>query len=213
MPAPHRFAIDIETISTVDDPDFSDPEHWIPFCVAAGHLAPGDDEPEVEVLFRSDSSIAAERRLLDRTIDWIAERSESSEPLELVTYNGESYDIPILQHRAAEISGSNPGVGVRNRLDLLLYSAEHVDLMQHVVDRRGYHASLDDVLDDHGIECDKPEWLGDKVTGGDMPEFGLELLSDRPDDELRDAVRRYAASDVQPLFDLHRQLRSHKVPE
>jgi hypothetical protein len=67
--------------------------------------------------------------------------------------------------------------------------------------------SLDDALDLHGIDADESEWMGEKVTEGDNPSMGLGLLGDRPNGDLRGSVRRYASSDVAPLFELHVRLK------
>lgn len=206
-----RVALDIETIATTEEPDFNDPSHWLPFAVALGHQSEAMSEPEVEVIFRADDSIHAEARLLNETIDWIADRCSSNE-LELLTYNGQGYDIPILKHRAREIRGSNPGLNVVERLVLLLETSEHVDLILEMKEREGYWVALDDALDSHNISADDPEWLGKTVTGADMPSMGLELLSDRPNENLRRAVTRYASSDVGPLFELHDRLKEAPEP-
>lgn len=80
--------------------------------------------------------------------------------------------------------------------------------MEYAVEERGYHVALDEMLDEHGIEADCPEWLGKEVSGSDMPSMGMELLSDRSNEDLREVVRRYAASDVAPLFELYDELHS-----
>ena len=208
-----RFALDIETIPVVDDPDFDDPSHWIPFAVALGHRGADMTNPDVDVLFRTESSIEAEAQLMTDTIDWIADRSDGRDR-EILTYNGESYDIPIIKHRAGEIRNDEPGANICERLKLLLDSSVHVDLILEMREREGHWVSLDDALCQHSIETDDPEFMGDKVTGADMPSMGRELLANRPDgvnDDLRDAVYRYASSDVAPLFDLHDQLRAEQL--
>lgn len=206
-PTNPRVALDIETISTVDEPDFSNPEHWLPFGIAVGYTDASMESPDVRVVFRSDSSIAAEGRMLDDVFDWIDDRTGPGSSPELVTYNGESYDVPILKHRAYRIDGAGCDVNATHRLYLLLKTCEHVDLMQDMIDAKSYHVSLDDALAEHDIDADTPRWMGEKVTGSDMPEMGLELISDSDSPDLRDAVRRYAASDVAPLFELHDDLR------
>ncbi|WP_408957550.1 ribonuclease H-like domain-containing protein [Natrinema sp. 74] len=204
------FAIDIETISTVENPDFDDPEHWIPFCIALGHESESMSDPDVEVIFRGGSSIEEEARLFTDALDWIASRSDGSDRV-LLTYNGDGYDFPILKHRACRVRQAEPAENVVDRLCLLLRSSRHIDLILRMKDREGYFVPLDDALDIHGIESDEPEWLGKPVTGADMPEMGLELLSDRPNDDLRRAVERYAASDVGPLFQLYEELTTETV--
>lgn len=201
-----RVALDIETISTVPDPDFDAPEHWVPFCIATGHVSPSSPSPDVEVHFREDSTLESEAQLLHDVVDWVADRCDSGDRI-LVTYNGNSYDIPILKHRGRAIDGEIPGVNVTQRLYFLVKTSQHADLMEDMVERKGYHVSLDDCLDEFSIDSDAPKWMDKPVTGSDMPSMGLELLSDRDNPRLRDAVRRYAASDVEPLFELHQKLR------
>ncbi|MCU4971843.1 ribonuclease H-like domain-containing protein [Halobacteria archaeon AArc-m2/3/4] len=211
MPGEQTFALDIETISTCENPDFNDPAHWIPFAIAVGHQDESMREPEVEVIFREDSSIGAEARMLNDAFDWISSRSDGGDRV-LLTYNGDSYDLPILKHRAYRVRQAEPGVNVVERLYLLLKGSYHVDLILDMKNQEGYWVSLDDALNMHSIDADEPEWMGKTVTGADMPEMGLELLSDRPNSNLREAVRRYAASDVGPLFELHAALTGDRVP-
>lgn len=92
------------------------------------------------------------------------------------------------------------------RLNILLDTSTHVDLIEKMREREGDWVSLDDALEAYGIDADEPEWMGSKVTGADMPSMGLELLTDRNNTDLRETVRRYAASDVAPLFELHDRL-------
>jgi hypothetical protein len=208
-PGCHRVALDIETIATVDSPDFEDPAHWIPFAIATGYRSP-DGEIDVDVLFRDDCTAAAEARLLDEGLDWIAERTPA-DSREILTYNGNSYDLPILQHRATELSNHEPQVRLPERLDLLLDSTPHTDLIEIMRERRGHWVSLDDALADHGIDAETVEWNGEKVTGADMLDMGLQLIRDDAPDGLRDVVHRYAASDVRPLFRLDDALRAQVV--
>jgi len=203
-----RIALDIETIPTVSDPAFDNTDHWVPFATALGYSPAGGGDVDVEVIFREDYTLEAEAELLNSSIDWIAARINGDG--ELLTYNGSSYDLPILKHRGRELRRSKPGVNVIERLVLLLDTVNHVDLIELNKDRLGYYKSLEDTLQEFRIEYDEPYWLDKPITGSDMPEMGLELIADRPDgvnDDLRAAVRRYAASDVGPLFELDDKLR------
>lgn len=200
-------ALDIETIPLEKDPDFNSPEDWSVFAVALGHKEPGSDVV-VDVLFRDSAHFEAERDLIERMIDWVADRT-NGEARTLITYNGESYDFPILQHRAYVLDDESPNSNVEERLYLMLETSIHTDLIQLVKDKKGYYVSLEDSLEEFEIPYDEPEWLGSTVTGADMPSMGLELISGRANYELRETVRRYAASDVQPLFELHNELRQN----
>lgn len=203
-----RIALDIETIPTVAEPAFDNPDHWVPFATALGYSHAGRTDVDVEVFFREDYTLEAEAELLNSSIDWIADRINGDG--ELLTYNGSSYDLPILKHRGRELRRAKPGVNVIERLVLLLDTVNHVDLIELNKDRLGYYKSLEDTLQEFSIEYDEPYWLDKPITGADMPEMGLELIADRPDgvnNDLRAAVRRYAASDVGPLFELDDALR------
>lgn len=202
-----RVALDIETISTVSDPDFSEPSHWTPFAVAVGHSSPSSPI-SIDVHFREDGSLRAEADLLHEVIDWAASRCNQEHRI-VISYNGTSYDIPILRHRA-RVLDDELGENLTQRLYFLLDTATHHDLMEDMVEQNGYYVSLDDALSMYDIEAEEPEWNGEKVTGADMPNFGLELMGGYPDDvnnDLREVTRRYAASDVEPLFELHSKLR------
>ena len=201
-----RVALDIETVSTVSDPDFSNPAHWIPFAVAVGHSSPSS-ACSINVHFRKGESLRAEADLFHDVIDWAASRCNQENRI-VISYNGSSYDIPILRHRA-RILDDELGEDLTQRLYFLLDTATHHDLMDDMVEQKGYHVSLDDALSMHDIEAEEPEWNGEKVTGADMPNFGLELMSGYPDNvnsDLREVTRRYAQSDVEPLFELHSRL-------
>ena len=201
-----RFALDIETIPLVDDPDFRTPAHWRPFAIALGH-DPGDGRgaTEVDVFFREDDSLDAEEAFLTGALDWIADRSDGPDH-ELLTYNGDGYDLPILNHRASEIGERRTESDVVEQFVHLVESNTHTDLIQRMKARNGYFVSLDDALAEFSIEADAPTWLGSEVTGADMPSMGAKLLESGPNDDLRDVVYRYAASDVEPLFELHDEL-------
>jgi hypothetical protein len=208
----HRVALDLETIPTVEDPSFADPAHWNPFCVALGHQPLSRSKPDVEVLFREDSTVAAEAQLLGDTLDWITSRVGDDEYV-LLTYNGESYDLPILQECGQRYSVSPDRQNISKRLAQFLDSTVHVDIIQKMKVEHGYRMSLDDALDEYGIDAEEPIWQERPVTGADMPEMGAQLLNDEPTPELRTAVRRYASSDVEPLFKLHADLTNwHSIP-
>jgi hypothetical protein len=197
-----RIALDLETIPLVDNPDFETPAHWTVFAAALGHS--DGDATEVDVLFRDSHTYTSEAALINDAIDWIAERAGSNRVI--LTYNGENYDLPVLKHRAERIDAAETGSNVSERLSLLLDTSQHVDLIEDMRDMTGDWVSLDDALESHDITADTPMWMGEKVAGADMPSMGLELLTERDNTDLREAVRRYAASDVEPLFELHESL-------
>lgn len=204
-----RIALDIETIPLVDSPSFDNPDHWTIFAIATGFESARSTESDVEVFFREDSTLEAEADLINETIDWIAAKCDSDSRT-LITYNGEGYDLPILRHRATILDDSVPGASITQRLFFLLNTSQHADLIQDVKEIEGYYRSLDDTLKKYNIDSDDPTWMDKEVTGEDMPSFGLELLSDEPNEELRDVTYRYAASDVKPLFKLYEEIRGER---
>ncbi|AXR80718.1 ribonuclease H-like domain-containing protein [Natrarchaeobaculum sulfurireducens] len=199
-----RFALDLETIPQVDDPDFQTPEHWIPFCVTLGFQPEPGAEPEVDVLFRDTDTIKSERDLYMRTIDWIADRAPI-ENVTIITYNGVSYDIPILRHRTSVVD-EQTGSNTRTRLDILLDVCRHEDLILPLKDQHDRWVSLDEALNIHWIDSDSPTWGGEEVTGADMPDMAQDIMTGDASDDLLKAVYRYAASDVAPLFELYDEL-------
>jgi DNA polymerase elongation subunit (family B) len=201
-----RIALDIETIPLVDNPSFDNPEHWTIFAIATGVESSQSTESYVEVFFREDSTLEAEADLINETIDWVATNCDSDSRM-LITYNGEGYDLPILRYRATVLDDSVPGTSITQRLYFLLETSDHADLIQDVKEIEGYYRSLDDTLKKYNIESGNPTWMDEEVTGEDMPSFGLKLLSDEPNQKLRDVTYRYAASDVKPLFQLYNELR------
>lgn len=216
MSAPPRFALDLETVATVDDPDFDNPQHWLPFASALGYQESHDSEPEVEVIFRSSPTIECEAMMLEEMFEWFAQRHPGGRAdVEMLTYNGVSYDYPILKHRCNEIS-SQTDKQPSERLYLLDQATEHIDLIQRLRDRTGRWISLDDALSMHDIHAASPKWNGEPVSGSDMPRMGERIMSDDECEDLRTAVERYAASDVSPLFKLRHQLdcqRQHSAAE
>ncbi|WIV66568.1 ribonuclease H-like domain-containing protein [Natrialbaceae archaeon AArc-T1-2] len=197
-----RLALDIETVPLVSDPAFDDPSDWKPFCITVGYQPARGETVETEVLFRQGATFRYEQLMFDDFFDWVTARHDTSERVELVTYNGDSYDIPILKDRAYKVTGELDSDTI-DRLYLLLQACDHVDLILDLKADLGYYCSLDDALAMHNIEADAPTWNGEKVTGKHMLDMGEKIMNGSAPDELIEAVRRYAASDVEPLFELH----------
>jgi len=192
-------ALDIETINLVPEPDldFQTPEHWTVFCVPLGHRPTGATDIETEVLFRRGASACDELDLILRVVEWILAR----DPDELVTFNGRSYDVPILRHRAGVTAHECPG-STEVDAGLLFDQLPHVDLFESVKQIEERNVPLDEALDDHGIETQDVLLDDEPVTGADMPDLGMRILSDEGTPEEYQAVKQYARSDVEPLFEL-----------
>lgn len=194
-------AIDIECINLVEPPDldFQNPTHWGLFCIPIGYRSPSGDV-EVDVLFRDSMTPCSELELLNDTISWVRERR----PGTIVTYNGESYDLPILRERARVSSHECPGDNTANEnLSLMLSTTAHVDLFPIVEEAAGHMVSLDDALEYHEIDADLSELNGEEVDGSDMPALGKRHMRGGLTNQELEAVRAYAAADVQPLFELY----------
>ncbi|QCS43643.1 3'-5' exonuclease [Natrinema versiforme] len=193
-------AFDIETINLVPQPDieFSDPTHWCLFAVPVGYRDP-DGTVETDVLIRPGSTLCDERKLIDDVIEWIRDRR----PARLVTFNGDYYDLPVIRHRARVTTRECRGhYTTYDDLQLVLDAVDHHDLFIQVKRQAGYNVKLESALQYHDIDTVETTLNGDVITGADMPELGLKILSGEATSEEIDAVREYAESDVQPLFQL-----------
>lgn len=195
-----RFALDIETIPTCDDPDFSDPRDWRPFAIVLA--AEFNDRVDVDVMFRTSNDLADEAHLYARMLNWILIRIHGENP-QILTYNGCNYDLPIIRHRFEKID-EELGTSLSDRLESIEHRSEHVDLLQIVTGLQGHRMSIDDVLAMLMIDYDVPRWPdGSKVTGEDMLNVGPKIVAQDIDPSVLDAAKRYAASDVEPLFEVH----------
>ncbi|MFC7028525.1 3'-5' exonuclease [Halomicroarcula sp. GCM10025324] len=201
-------AIDIETINLVPEPDidFADPTHWTLFCIPLGYRSPEGDV-ETDVLFRRGPSLCDERELLDRFIEWIRERR----PARLITYNGEFYDIPVIRHRAERTTEECRGHHTtHDDLQLILDVVNHHDLFTEVKRQAGFNVKLESALQYHDIETVETRLDGNVIDGSDMPNLGLRILDGEATLEEIEAVREYAESDVQPLFQLETAVQEHE---
>lgn len=196
-----RIALDIETVPVVDDPDFGEPSDWRVFAIVLGHEhTHGID---VDVLFRRGEGVAVEHELYTRSLDWIETRIGSDESCEILTYNGSNYDLPILEHRIDRLDNTLE-CGLSTRVNRLANRATHTDLLDMVIASQGYRMPIDDLLAMLMIDYDTVRWPdGRKVVGEDMLDVGPDILGGQIDDETLEVARRYAASDVRPLFRAH----------
>ena len=193
-------AVDIECINLVPEPDleFSSPDHWSLFCIPLGYKHPNGDI-KTDVLFRRGSSMCDERQLIDDLNAWIRDRR----PREILTYNGEHYDLPILRHRAKVTTRECRGAHTTHSdLDLILNETEHTDLFKVVKEDAGYNVPLDSALSYHDITTELTYLNGEEIDGSSMPDIGVRVLSGQATEAEIKAVREYAESDVEPLFAL-----------
>lgn len=193
-------AFDIECINLVPEPDleFNSPDHWSLFCIPVGYKTPSGDI-ETDVLFRRGSSICDERQLIDDLNAWIRDRR----PSRIITYNGDYYDLPILRHRSKVTTRECRGAHTTHSdLDLILDGIEHTDLFKIVKEDAGYNVPLDSALDYHEIPTETTYLDGAEIDGSSMPDLGVRVLSGQATEAEIKAVRKYAESDVRPLFAL-----------
>ncbi len=156
-----RFALDIETVSPTlgqyeTPPEFDDPRYFELLAVALGHESP-EGEVESEVLFREGETPASELALVARTLDWFDQR----EGTELVTYGGETFDVPQLVGRAkeAESATGSERNGLAERLRALLESElAHVDLRRPAWDAFGDYTRLEDACRNVGVKPSDTRW-------------------------------------------------------
>lgn len=201
-------ALDIETMPVVDDPDFNAPSHWRVLAIALGSVSPRTEQQTTVLLRRSDSK-TAEAMLIDRAIMWLQARNAST----LVTYNGSTFDLPILRHRAqATMPSVRFDTSVSKRLNSMLDAATHRDLFRELRRRRGENApwlSLEDACYEYDIEITSARYEREIVNGSDVPRLGAKILDVATDsaDEER-VLREYASEDVRPLIQLAQKIES-----
>lgn len=216
-----RVALDIETIQTVKESelDLSNSNHLELLCIGVGYQPSPGVPVEADVLFRENSSPAAELDLIDELCEWLETRNGTT----LLTYNGE-FDLGHIRARAELACKAAPqgDEATIQRVEDLFGQLTHDDLK-----RPGF--SLESVADvpethwdiyNHGM--DPTEWrrnqkeLGNfdedrplddpAVSGSDIPYFSQQLLTSTESSPehraLHEMVYRYAISDVEPLFKL-----------
>lgn len=195
-------AIDIECVNVVPDPDFefTEPSHWTLFCIPVAFHDRNGDAVESTVLMRDGPTLRDELDLIREFVQWVRDRRPES----LVTYNGGSFDLPILMHRARLCAREIPGHHSADLdLEIVFEALEHRDLFQAVKRDAGYNVPLESALSYHDIDDGGETMLnGREITGADMPDLGLRILSGKASEEEIRVVEQYAASDVAPLFEL-----------
>lgn len=207
-------ALDIETLTTVPESelDLGNSDHVELLCVGLGYQPDPDAPAETTVSFREDRSPESELALIESVCEWIERR----DPSVLLTYKGADFDVEHLRNRP-ELTGAEMDA---NPFESLLETVEY-----HDIDRGGKLAHVADVdptyWDVYEHSLNPAEWRVEQgksgsavaafeLDGGDVPYFGERYLELRERGEtgsveyraLREMLRRYAAGDVRPLFDL-----------
>ena len=227
-PAP-RLAFDIETvnaeISDDDEFDVKNSEHVEMFCICAAYQPEPARPVEYEVFFREDPSPEAELDVIDETVEWL----ESKPGHTLLTYNGDSFDIPHLEGRAriaAETIDSR--FDVLERVESFLEGTDSVDLYPRATEALGEKVQFEEAcarfeievpetpLDDYEMGIDpiphRPTYksIEPVFKGCDVPVVGEKYLQlaavgateTHTFQEMHAALEHYATTDVTPLFEL-----------
>lgn len=206
-------AVDIETISTVSERelDLENSDHIELLCIGVGYTPKLGNPGHSEVLFRQGSSVEAEANLLERFRDYV----ESRDPDQLLMFKGD-FDRTHLRGRARRVNSSD----LEERVSEILDEHEIINL-----DPPGsLEENIEDPVETHwdiyhhtltpaDWRAENPRYSGDlddpKVTNKDISDFGkryLELYDEGQDTReyraLRELIRHYTESDIDPLFRL-----------
>jgi hypothetical protein len=197
-------AIDIECVPRTETPEFDQPAGcWDTFAIGLSHKRP-ETPPDTTVLVRRDGTESALRKLLAAMANWLRERVTDA----LLSFNGHSFDVPILESHIESVEGHDKPFAdyVRESLDLA-----HRDLFAEIVESQPDSKkwpSLSESLAERGIGSETATLDGDVVEGALMPAIGSRVLAE--DKTLgrheRSALKKYAASDVTPLHELASEL-------
>lgn len=224
-------AVDIETISLTDDPDFEDTSDWELLAVGLGYQPGPDADIESEVLFREGGlGIEATSNLLERVRGWCSNKKGTT-----VTFNGERFDKPHLQNwskKAAERGSNGP---LQIQYEILF--RDHVDLKplakRQCEDWPGWknHASYEEVCEWEGIDVPETRFddydlnavleqtainepvvegshLGEHLGARYVQHYTRGTTDSRECKELRQLIYEYTESDIRPLIKLARTLDS-----
>lgn len=209
-------AIDIETVPADPDadgtnPDFLNSREFGLLGVGLGVRSRETDGREVEVLFREDIDPHSEVRLLRRICDWIQQYDDVDT---IISYNGTAFDFRHLLGRAEILAQETNAEQLPVTVAQCLSLPSHRDLFHEYRSRHSSWASLEEALDEYGIDAPAPVyWDDEKVTNSRIPQLGADYLrgraglsADVPVDALEETLREYTRRDVDPLFDLAGQM-------
>lgn len=224
-----RTAFDIETINAEipdnEEFDLKNSEHVELFCICAAYQPEPAKPVDYEVFFREVPSPEAELDVIEETVQWL----ESKPGHTLLTYNGDTFDIPHLEGRARIAAEAIDGrFDVLERVESFLESTDSVDLYPRVTAALGEKVQFEEAcerfeievpetpLDEYEMGVDpipqRPTYEGIEPVfkGCDVPVIGERYLNlakvDATDTaafrEMHAALEQYATTDVTPLFEL-----------
>ena len=193
-------ALDIECVPTSEPPDFDDPAgNWDTFAIALSFAPDTQTDPETTVLVRRSHTNHDLRKLLCAAANWMQDKR----PIDtMIHFNGNRFDLPIIENHIDKLGDAELIAYVRSTLAI-----PDRDLFREIVDNQPdsvKYPSLDEALAARDIESATTRLDSEIVTGSLMPAIGRRVLD--PDTSLGEheerALRKYAASDVEPLHEL-----------
>ncbi|GAB7020156.1 3'-5' exonuclease [Halostagnicola bangensis] len=226
-----RLAFDIETINAErpddEEMDAQNSEHVEFFCVCVAHQTEPGTDPHYEIIFREGNSAEDELKVIEQTLDYL----ETKPPESVLTYNGNEFDLPHLEGRAQIAAETIEGrFDVAQRAEEFVDNIESIDLMPEACDFCGdEYTSFENICETVGVDVTRtpfqeydfdidvvphrPTWKGIEpyMMGCDIPLLGERYLNFKrigatnlPQfQELREAIKHYATTDVIPLFELN----------
>ncbi|WP_440767604.1 hypothetical protein [Natronorubrum sp. DTA7] len=225
-----QVAFDIETVNA-DRPagvdfDFKNPEHLEMFCICVAHRPEPGAEIDHEVIFREGTSPDAELDVFEAAVQWMECKPDET----VLTFNGDGFDFIHLEGRAQIAAETLEGrFDVVDRVESFINSTESDDVRPEAVEFcNDEYTSMEDAceavgvdapetrLDDYDLPVDPiPERSSYRpskpvLMGCDVPVIGERYLNlaERgatdlePFEEMHAALKHYAETDVQPLFEL-----------
>lgn len=225
LPSGGRLALDIETISPSlsysDYPDFDNPNHFEFLATAMCYEPPEQENGVAEaILWRDGLDTQSE---LNHARD-VAGIIASLEPSDLVTYNGDRFDLWLLLTRAKQGGKQVGDLDVFKRLQAALDSPNRIDLKHSAWEVYGEYTTLEDTIEnqdlsvrrtlfddyDHGHSLSyRPATEPPYIEGTDVPEIGEALLKTSAGqeesvnvEETRAMLTDYALGDIEHLLDL-----------
>lgn len=226
LPSGGRLGLDIETISPTvaydEYPDFDDPTDFELLATAVAY-EPANGTPndtEEAILWRNGIDAASEVSHAQE----VAQLIESANPSQIVTYNGERFDLELLLSRA-EIAGAEVGEkSAYVRIFDAFEEREHLDLKHSAWETFGEYTSLEDVLGahdlpirqtmvteyEHGHDLSyRPPTEPPYLDSGDIPEIGeayLRTVAGEQDlvniEATKKMIEDYALGDIEHLLKL-----------
>jgi len=224
LPSGGRLALDIETISPdlsySDYPDFEDPNDFEFLATALGYEPPGEDDIADTILWRDGLDTQSE---LDHARD-VAEVILSLEPSDLVTYNGDRFDLWLLLARAKQGGEQIGDLDVFKHLQTAINSPNRIDLKPSAWEVYGEYTTLEDVIENQGLTVRRtlfddydhghplsyrPPTKPPYIEGADVPEIGEAMLKTSAGqeesinvEEMREMLTDYALGDIEHLLAL-----------